>query len=69
MGSGTANWRNSIDGYGNYWSDWTMPDDDHDRMVDTPNELAGAAGTSGEYPRTTAVTPIPEFSSAGIANL
>jgi parallel beta-helix repeat protein len=31
-------------GYGNYWSDWTTPDVNHDGIVDQPYAIAGHAG-------------------------
>lgn len=61
--SGTDNWWNSTDGYGNYWSDWTAPDNDSDGVVDIPYSIDGTAGAADHYPMTTAPTVIPEFSS------
>jgi len=49
---GTANWWNSTDGYGNYWSDWNSPDDDMDGIVDFPYEIGGSAGAKDWYPLT-----------------
>jgi parallel beta-helix repeat protein len=49
---GTANWWNSTDGYGNYWSDWISPDDDMDGIVDFPYEIGGSAGAKDWYPLT-----------------
>jgi len=61
---GTNNWWNGTDGYGNYWSDWTTPDDNCDGIVDFPYDIEGSAGIRDYYPRTTAPTAIPEFSSS-----
>jgi len=65
---GTNNWWNSTDGYGNYWSDWTIPDDSPpDGIVDVPYDIAGTAGAKDYYPRTTTPTePIPEFGVTGV---
>jgi parallel beta-helix repeat protein len=53
---------NSMDGYGNYWSDWTTPDNDSNGIVDLPYEIDGSAGAKDNYPRTTVPSePIPEF--------
>ena len=49
---GTANWWNSTDAYGNYWSDWNSPDNDMDGIVDAPYEIAGSAGAKDWYPLT-----------------
>ena len=59
--NGTNNWWNSTDGYGNYWSDWTTPDSNHDGIVDVPYSIAGSAGAKDYYPLTTVHTQIPEF--------
>jgi len=59
--NGTSNWWNSIDGYGNYWSDWTTPDANSDGIVDLPYAIDGGAGAMDNYPLTTAPEPIPEF--------
>jgi parallel beta-helix repeat protein len=58
---GPSNWWNSTDGYGNYWSDWTDPDDDMDGIVDLPYNISGSAGAKDYYPLTTPQAPIPEF--------
>lgn len=36
-------------GWGNYWEDWTSPDDDHDFIVDSPYPVAGGS-TTDPYP-------------------
>jgi parallel beta-helix repeat protein len=48
--SGNGNWWNSTNGYGNYWSDWTTPDSDHDGVVDVPYVIAGNTSTKDLYP-------------------
>ena len=51
--AGTSNHWNSSGaphGYGNYWSDWTLPDNNHDGIVDNPYALGGASGASDKYP-------------------
>jgi parallel beta-helix repeat protein len=58
---GTGNWWNGTDGRGNYWSDWTTPDANHDGIVDLPYDIAGSAGAQDNYPLTTVQTQIPEF--------
>jgi parallel beta-helix repeat protein len=62
---GTVNWWNSTDGYGNYWSDWTTPDDDpRYGIVDFPYDIAGSAGAKDHYPLTAPqvpTEPIPEL--------
>jgi len=46
---GTANhWSSS--GYGNYWSDWSLLDDDSNGIVDVPYSLVGSAGAIDYYP-------------------
>ena len=47
--AGASNHWNAT-GYGNYWSDWTTPDNNHDEIVDTPYVLAGTSGARDEYP-------------------
>lgn len=37
-------------GYGNYWSDWTSPDNNNDSIVDSPYGVAGSAGANDYYP-------------------
>lgn len=55
------NTSDSPHGYGNYWSDWTTPDANHDGVVDQPYSIAGSASAKDYYPLTTAQTQIPEF--------
>lgn len=67
---GTDNRWNSTEGYGNYWSDWTAPDDNSDGIVDYPYALGGTAGALDHYPRAEPVEfPIPEFSAGVICVL
>jgi predicted secreted protein with PEFG-CTERM motif len=56
----TGNQWNSTGGYGNYWSDWTMPDSNMDGVVDEPYILDGGAGARDYYPYADAAL-IPEF--------
>lgn len=57
-----GNWWNDTGGFGNYWSDWTSPDDVPPYgFVDVPYDIAGAAGAEDYYPQTTPQAPIPEF--------
>ncbi|MGA1872533.1 MAG: LamG-like jellyroll fold domain-containing protein [Thermoplasmatota archaeon] len=39
-----------VDGMGNFWSDWTMPDSDIDLVVDHPYSISGEAGAKDRYP-------------------
>ena len=48
-------------GYGNYWNDWTAPDNDGDGIVDNPYSLAGDPGVEDKYPLVGSPTNIPEF--------
>jgi len=59
-----------VNGYGNFWSDWQSPDDNHDGVVDNPYHLADnplhpVAG-SDHYPMTVP-TVVPEFAPALVA--
>jgi len=50
---GTDNRWNSSEGYGNYWSDWTGPDNSAPfGIVDSPYELAGSTGAKDYSPLT-----------------
>jgi parallel beta-helix repeat protein len=60
--NGTGNWWNSTEGSGNYWSDWTEPDEDMNGIVDEPYSIAGSTGAKDYYPLTTEPPmPIPEM--------
>jgi parallel beta-helix repeat protein len=62
---GANNWWNtsgSPHGSGNYWSDWTTPDDNFDGIVDKTYNLTAGVGPMDYYPLTTPALPIPEFS-------
>jgi len=62
--NGTDNWWNSIDGYGNYWSDWQGRDFNMDGVQDAPYNISGTAGAKDYYPLASFPTPpIPEFSN------
>jgi len=39
-------------GYGNYWSDWHLPDSDFDGIVDAPYVIDAARGVKDSYPLT-----------------
>jgi parallel beta-helix repeat protein len=57
---------NTTTGYGNYWNDWTSPDDNGDGIVDDPYVVNLYSGYKDYYPRTTPSpgtdVPIPELS-------
>lgn len=60
----TGDWWNTSGtphGYGNFWSDWQSPDNNHDGIVDSPYVLAGG-GAQDYYPLTVPSQPIPEGS-------
>jgi len=63
---GTNNMWNSTNGYGNYWSDWTIPDIVYRfGIVDLPYNITGTAGAKDFYPLTSpkvSAPPISEFS-------
>lgn len=40
-------------GYGNYWSDWTTPDANHDGIVDQPYAISGSSGAEDSHPLAT----------------
>jgi len=44
------NW--NIQGIGNYWDDWTTPDNDFDNIVDIPYSLDGSANAKDQFPLT-----------------
>ena len=46
-GSGNKWYKN---GHGNYWSDWTSPDENNDGIVDYPYNINGSAGSIDKYP-------------------
>ncbi len=48
---------NTSDGYGNYWRDWTGPDDDDDGIVDLPYDIAIGAAWD-HFPLTTSKIPV-----------
>jgi len=51
--SGTGNWWNSTNGYGNYWSDWQSPS--------LPYTISGKADAKDNYPLATTPLPIQSF--------
>lgn len=46
----SGNWWNNSMGYGNFWLDWTIPDDDFDGIVDSPYNISGTGGAKDYYP-------------------
>jgi len=67
LDSGGINWWNSTNGYGNYWADWTTPDDVYRfGIVDLPYNITGTRHAKDYYPLTSpkvSAPPIPEFSN------
>ena len=67
----TGNWWDSVDGYGNWWSDWTSPDVEKPiGIVDLPYNISGAAGSKDFFPLTVShVIPdlIPPTTNASIS--
>jgi len=61
--TGTNYWNNSEKG--NYWSDWTGPDNNHDGIVDAAYILDGGAGAKDYYPLANPVV-VTEFSPVSI---
>lgn len=55
-GTNLWNTSGSPHGWGNFWSDWTAPDDDLDGIVDQPYVLNGAV--QDYYPQTTPLAPL-----------
>ncbi len=47
--------------HGNYWSDWTVPDNDTNGIVDSPYTLDGDSGSNDPYPLAESSHPIPEL--------
>jgi parallel beta-helix repeat protein len=64
--SGSVNSWNSTTG-GNYWSDWTAPDDNGNGIVDLPYFMDGSLLSSDMLPLTTPPPMIPEFAFAMVA--
>lgn len=52
--TGTNFWNTSTEG--NYWSDWTGPDDNHDGIVDIPYSLDKAKKVKDSYPLIDSIT-------------
>jgi len=53
--NGTSNWWNTSGthhSYGNYWSDWTRLDANHDGIIDNPYTISGGVGAKDYYPLT-----------------
>lgn len=53
-------------GWGNYWRDWTSPDDDHDGIVDEPYPISSRMDYYPHATMPTPPTPIPEYSSPSL---
>lgn len=49
----------SVNDYGNFWSDWTSPDEDDDGIVDLPYELAPDGGACDPFPLVVPPTYVP----------
>ena len=52
----------NAEGTGNFWSDWTSPDEDEDGIVDLPYRLPGISNASDLFPLTSSISgyiPIP----------
>jgi parallel beta-helix repeat protein len=64
---GATNWWNSTDGYGNYWSDWTAPDDDFNGIVDSPYDIDGSAGAKDFYPLVSPLSPNHPIASFAVS--
>jgi parallel beta-helix repeat protein len=61
--SGSSNYWNSPD-KGNFWRDWSKPDDDGDGIVDNPYSIDGSANSEDNYPLSFLNQPVvPEFNS------
>jgi parallel beta-helix repeat protein len=53
---------NSSSGFGNFWNDWTTPDNVAPfGIVDLPYNISGGANSKDYFPLTTFTLPIPEF--------
>lgn len=66
---GTNSWNSdgSPHGFGNYWYDWTSPDNNSDGIVDSSYLLDGSANAQDNYPLVSVpATPIPEFGPLGL---
>ena len=61
--TGTNFWNTSTEG--NYWSDWTGPDNNHDGIVDSAYILDGGAGAQDYHPLANP-TVVSEFSPVSI---
>ncbi len=50
----------SMNGYGNFWSDWTSPDDDADGIVDYPYALDPVGYSYDEFPLVAPTSVVPD---------
>ncbi len=62
--TGENNW-NSSEGYGNYWRDWTQPDEDGDGIVDEPYKIAGS-DSYDYYPLVEPFMPVPPYPATNL---
>lgn len=65
FGLGTDYWYSQADQEGNYWSDYTGPDDNGDGIGDYPYDVDGDA-CQDLYPLMEALTPVPTLSEWGM---
>ncbi len=49
-------------GYGNYWSDWTSPDENNDFIVDIPYHIEGS-NAQDDFPLTSYLSSVSRFSA------
>jgi len=62
---GANNWWNSSNGYGNFWKDWTTPDNNPPSgRVDSPYNIDGLAKDKDYYPLTAPLISDPPYISA-----
>jgi len=55
-------------GRGNYWSDWTFPDDDLNGIVDIPYIIPGTAGAQDDFPLRRGLLTVASLSGTSGAN-
>ena len=57
------NWNGLFEG--NYWSDWTTPDNDNDGIVDQPYQIDGDANANDRFPLVKPIYDLPPVADAG----